>query len=176
MLAGLNLIVSRQHDKVVNESLKARLEDVLSIVPQAYRIHLVTSGTGISPDAKAKLDAFISGLGAPSPDFWKWELEDIGRLQTEFYTKSLPTVEDVLEFDLKQPPYQVRSANHDCYIFGLPGATLAAVYGKYGEQLLQQNIRVYQGDRATNEVIRKTAAGGGSGKFFSLQQWGRFLG
>lgn len=186
ILAGLNLIVSREHEKVVNESLRARIEDVLNIVPQAYRIHLVTSGTGVSPDSKAKLDAFINGLGAPSPDFWEWKLEDIGELQTAFYTKSLPTVEAALEFELKQPPYQVRSANHDCYMFSLPGPVLAEVYGKYGEQLLQQNIRVYQGDRATNQVIRKTAAGLESGNFFHYNngvvflvetaQWDQFTG
>ena len=175
LLAGLNLIVSRQHDKVVNTPLRARIDDVLAIVPQGYRIHLVTSGTGLNADAKAKLTAFINDLGAPSPDFWKWELEDIARLQTEFYTKSLPTVEDLFEVELKQPPYQVRSANHDCYMFDLPGETLATIYGKYGEQLLQQNIRVYQGDRGTNEVIRRTASGAGSGHFFHYNNGVVFL-
>jgi hypothetical protein len=175
MLAGLNLIVGREHDKVANESLRARIEDVLSIVPQAYRIHLVTSGTGMSADSKAKLNAFIAGLGAPSPDFWTWRLEDIGRLQDDFYKKSLPTVEDALEFPLTQAPYQVRSANHDCYMFDLTGAVLAGIYDKYGEQLLQQNIRVYQGDRGTNDVIRKTASGAGSGNFFHYNNGVVFL-
>jgi AIPR protein len=175
MLAGLTLVVNRQHQKVSNESLRSLVQDVLSIVPQAYRIHLVTSGTGMSADSKAKLDAFIAGLGAPSPDFWEWQLEDIGRLQTDFYAKSLPTVEEALELSLTQQPYQVRSANHDCYIFDLSGRRLAEIYDKYSEQLLQQNIRVYQGDRATNEVIRKTAAGPESGNFFHYNNGVVFL-
>lgn len=175
LLAGLNIIVARQHESVANESLRERIQDVLSIVPQAYRIHLVTSGTGMSADSEAKLNAFIAGLGAPSPDFWRWQLEDIVRLQNDFYTKSLPTVEAALEFDLKQPPYQVRAAQHECHIFHLAGHQLASIYDEFGEQLLQQNIRVYQGDRATNEVIRKTAVGPESGNFFHFNNGVVFL-
>jgi hypothetical protein len=77
--------------------------------------------------------------------------------------------------EIDQAPYQVRSANHDCYIFHTTAKVLAELYKKYGEQLLQQNIRVYQGDRATNAVIRKTAIGSDSGNFFHYNNGVTFL-
>jgi AIPR protein len=175
IISGLQLIINRQHAAVTNQSLRDLIEDVLGIVPKAYRIHMVHRGTGFPGDGATKLDAFINSLGAPSPDFWSWSAEDISVLQTEFYTKTLPTVEETIEFELTQAPYQVRSADHDCYLFSLRGAELATVYEKYGETLLQQNIRIYQGDKGTNDVIRKTATGPESGNFFHFNNGVVFL-
>ena len=163
MLAGLNLILSQ------------RVEEILQIVPTAYRIHLVTSGTGMSNDSKAKLAGFIEAMKAPSSEWFTWTLEDLRWLQDTFYQKTLPTIEDAFELLLDQSPYLVRSANHDCYMFHLAAERLAELYGKFGEQLLQQNIRVYQGDKVTNAVIRKTAVGAEAEQFFHYHNGITFL-
>lgn len=55
------------------------------------------------------------------------------------------------------------------------GSALAELYYQYGEQLLQQNIRVYQGDKGTNASIRKTCAGDESGSFFHYNNGVTFL-
>jgi hypothetical protein len=107
--------------------------------------------------------------------FFTWEVEDVKALQDTFYRKHLPTVEEPIDLEIDQAPYQVRSANHDCYIFHTTATALAELYEKHGEQLLQQNIRVYQGDRATNAVIRKTAIGSDSGNFFHYNNGVTFL-
>jgi hypothetical protein len=49
------------------------------------------------------------------------------------------------------------------------------LYGVHGEQLLQQNIRVYQGDRATNAVIRRSCTGDDSPRFFHYNNGVTFL-
>jgi hypothetical protein len=156
-LGGLRLVLSRQHQLIANPELRDRVEEIYQTVPRGYQIHVVTSGTGIPKEAEIKLSAFVSGLGGPSDDFCRWELEDLAGLQDTFYRKHLPTVEDPIIFSIDLPPYQVRAADHDSYLFHANAFVLAELYEKYGEQLLQQNIRVYQGDGATNSLIRKTA-------------------
>src|SRR4029453_12418468 len=119
----LNLILAERHKALANDALRARVEEIANVVPIGYRIHLVTSGTGLSPDSRVKLDTFIANLKAPSDDFCTWELEDIHRLQDTFYQRTLPTVEDVYEFNLTHKPHQVRSANHDCTCLTSPEKT-----------------------------------------------------
>jgi hypothetical protein len=176
LLMGLRLLIRNDLGAAgANEALRRRADEIRQLVPTGYRIHLVTSGTGMAPDVGTKLDGFIADLAMPD-DFCMWELEDLQRLQTRFYTKTLPTVEDPLVFSLDYPPYQVRAAMHDSYMFAMSGEDLASVFGKHGEALLQQNIRVSQGDRATNALIKRTAtASTESGNFLHYNNGVVFL-
>jgi hypothetical protein len=152
------------------------LEDVYKTVPTGYRLHLVTSGMGMSPESRTKLDTFVESLGGPTEDFFTWQLEDVGYLQDVFYRKKLPSISRPIIFRLeRQAPYQVRSADHDCYMFHSSGGTLAQLYSEHGEQLLQQNIRVFQGDQGTNSVIRETCTGPTSANFFHYNNGVTFL-
>jgi hypothetical protein len=172
---GLNTILARTHHTISNEELRGRIEEIYQTVPGDYRLHLVTSGSGIPKEAQVKLNNFVEMLKIPSEDFFRWNFEDIHRLQDAFYRRHLPTVEEPIDFNLDSFPYQVRSANHDSYIFHTPATTLAQLYDNHGEQLLQQNIRVYQGDNATNELIRKTATGAESANFLHYNNGLTFL-
>lgn len=174
-LMGLQIILARAHHTISNEELRGRIDEVYQAVPIGYRLHLVTSGSGLPKEAQVKLDAFVDGLKAPSEEFFRWIFEDITFLQDAFYRRHLPTVEEPISFTLDNFPYQVRSANHDSYIFHINGITLADLYIKHGEQLLQQNIRVYQGDNATNELIRKTATSNQSANFLHYNNGLTFL-
>ncbi len=184
LLAGLRLILRGKHQSIANEELKGLVDDICQIVPTGYRLHVVTSGKGM---AKEKLKAFVEELGGPSGDFFVWTLEDIDYLQDAFYQKRLPTIAEAIVFQLeRQPPYQVRSADHDCYMFHTDAATLANLYRTYGEQLLQQNIRVFQGDRSTNAKIRQTCTTAEARNFLHYNngvtflcetaQWDQFIG
>lgn len=176
VLSGLRLILSKKHKAIANEDLKGRIEEIYQTVPGGYRLHLVTSGLGYSQGAEEKLRAFVAELGGPSKTFFTWHWEDLVHLQDIFYRENLPTVEEPIRFELKhQAPYQVRSADHDCYLFHLDGEVLAQLYSEHGEQLLQQNIRVYQGDRATNANIRETATSKESDNFFHYNNGVTFL-
>lgn len=174
VLAGLNLILSRQHSEIANENLRGHVEEIYQMVPNSYRLHLVTSGGGLATESVAKLNAFVSSLQGPE-DFFSWTIEDIRWLQDRFYQKSLPTVESPIEFLLEQPPYPVRSADHDCWIFHVTGKVLANLYEKHGEQLLQQNIRVYEGDKGTNAAIKKTCTSEDSANFLHYNNGVTFL-
>src|SRR6266536_3080893 len=127
LLAGLRLILSRKYQSIANQELKGLVEDIYQIVPKGYRLHLVTSGKGMAKESTEKLNAFVHELGGPAEDFFVWALEDIEFLQDAFYQKRLPTVDKPIVFHLeRQPPYQVRSADHDCYLLHTDGVSLAA--------------------------------------------------
>ena len=175
VISGLTLIMHRRHETIANAELKGRVEEIYQIVPAGYRLHLVTSGAGVYQDARIKLDAFVGSLQG-ADDFFKWGCEDVRSLQDQLYQKTLPTVEAPIEFCLEQPPYPVRSANHDCWLFHVAGECLANLYEAHGEQLLQQNIRVYEGDRGTNASIRKTCTGEDAGNFLHFNNGVTFLG
>jgi hypothetical protein len=165
LLQGLSLIVRNAiGDAGGNTALKRQATEITKIVPSGYRIHLVHSGTNVQPDIAVKLNSFIAGLQVPE-EFCTWNHEDIHALQTRFYTKSRPTVEDQYLYLLDSPPYSVRAAGHDSYMFTMPATELASLYRKHGEALLQQNIRIGQGGKGTNANIRKTASGQESGNF-----------
>ena len=137
---------------------------------------IVTSGADIPKESAIKLDSFISRLQGPSDDLIVWILENIKYLQDTFYRKNLPVIEENIIFNIEKcVPYQVRSANHDCYIFHSSGKFIAELYDRYGEQLLQQNIRVYRGDRSTNAAIRQTCISGESANFFHFNNGITFL-
>lgn len=174
ILSGLQLILSRKHEKIANEELRGRVEEIYQTIPTGYRLHIVTSGSGLSIEATTKLDSFVSGLQG-SDGFFSWECEDIRWLQDRFYQKTLPTVESPLELSLDQPPYPVRSANHDCWMFHIASTTLAELYEHHGEQLLQQNIRVYEGDKGTNAAILRTCSGEESANFLHYNNGVTFL-
>lgn len=174
VLAGLNLILSRAHTNIANAELRGRVEEIYQTVPAGYRLHLVSSGRGVPAESIIKLKAFVAALQGPD-DFFTWADEDLTWLQDRFYQKTLPTVGTPIEFVLDQPPYPVRSADHDCYMFHVKANVLAELYEKYSEQLLQQNIRIYQGDRGTNAAIRKTCTGEDSPNFLHFNNGVTFL-
>ncbi len=89
VIGGLTLILERRHEKVANPEVKSRVEEIYLTVPNGYKLHLFTSGIGISQESKEKLDTFKDGLGGPTKDFFVWELEDLKYLQDFFlYKKS----------------------------------------------------------------------------------------
>jgi hypothetical protein len=176
MLSGLHLILARKHAEIANEDLIGRIEEIYQIVPSGYKVHAVTSGAGIPEESVKKLNSFVEGLQGPSPDFITWEAENIKSLQDKFYRRSLPAIDEQIVFLIDRGvPYQVRSADHDCYIFHSTAGNIAELYEQHGERLLQQNIRVYQGDRSTNAAIRETCTGEDSANFFHFNNGITFL-
>jgi hypothetical protein len=175
VLSGLSLILMRGHESVANSDLKGRIDELHQSVRDGYRLHLVTSGSGISSESEAKLVKFVEALRAPSQSFFEWKVEDIRGLQDIYYRKNLPTLEKPIHLDLDQTPYLVRAADHDSFIFHTTGQTLANLYNEHGEQLLQQNIRVFQGDTGTNALILQTATSDRSGSFFHFNNGVVFL-
>ena len=175
MISGLRLILLRKHDQIANFDLKARLDEVYQQLPKGYRIHFVSSGEGIPPEGKQKLDALIDELKNPSQSIIEWDEQPSTYLQERFYQQSLPAVKDPLRFKLNTPPYMLRSGVADCYMFSVPGQILAEIYDTHREGLLQRNIRVDQRDTATNRSIEGTCTGADSKNFFHFNNGITFL-
>lgn len=176
VLAGLHLILQGRHKAVANLEVRARIEEIYQTVPNGYKLHLVSSGRGIPGESVEKLKAFVDELRGPTSSYFQWADEDLRYLQDAFYTRNLPTVEQPIVFELqRQAPYQVRSADHDSYLFHSLGRVLAGLYETHGEKLLQQNIRVSQGDTATNTSIKQTCSGPESANFIHYNNGVTFL-
>jgi hypothetical protein len=175
MISGLRLILLRRHDQIANPDLKARLDEVYQQLPKGYRIHIVTSGRGIPPEAKQKLDVLVEELRNPSQSIIEWDEEPLAYLQERFYQQNLPAVKDPLRFKLTTPPYMLRSGVADSYMFSVLGETLATLYEEHREGLLQRNIRVDQRDTATNRSIEATFTGPDSMNFFHFNNGVTFL-
>jgi hypothetical protein len=175
LLTGIGLIMSGKLATAgANDNLQRQAAAITKLVPTGYRIHLVHSGTGLQPDIAVKLESFIAGLNV-ADEFCTWSHEDIQGMQTSFYTKSKPTVEDKYQYKPEFQPYIVRTSGHDSFMFTMPASELTALYEQYGEQLLQQNIRIGQGEKGTNASIRKTASGPDSGNFLHYNNGVVFL-
>lgn len=175
VLAGLKLILHRKHEQVANGKVRELVTRIYNIVPTGYRLFFVSSGQGISAESKLKLDAFTEELQAPSESFFTWEARTLRKLQDQFYQKTLPAVEDPIVLSQPKTPYSVRSAAADCYFTHTNGRILAELYGKYGESLLQRNIRVDQHDTPTNRSIEATCSGSDSANFLHYNNGVTFI-
>jgi len=159
---------------VANDDLKGRIDDIFQIVPSSYLLHLViSSNSSLGEEAEVKLNSFFSGLGGR--DYFGWQLEDLKWLWDTFYTRHLPTVGDQILFKNVMRTLPVKSSDHGSYLFSLPGKELAELYEKYQEKLLQQNIRVSEGNKPANKSIEQTCTGPDSANFFHYNNGVTFL-
>jgi hypothetical protein len=174
-ISGLRLILSRKHDEIANEDIKALVEDIYQMLPKGYRIHFISSGRGLEKESTTKLDALVAELKGPSSSIILWDQQPLASLQEMFYQQSLPAVKDPIKFDSPRQPYTVRSGVADCYLFHVTGQILADLYDKHGEGLLQRNIRVDQGETATNKAIEAACIGNDSPNFLHFNNGVTFL-
>jgi hypothetical protein len=174
-ISGLRLILNRKHDEIANAELKARVEEIYQMLPKGYRIHFISSGRGLEKESQTKLDALVAELKGPSSSIISWDEQPLANLQEMFYQQSLPAVKDPLKFVSPRQPYTVRSGVADCYLLHVTGQVLADLYDKHGEGLLQRNIRVDQGETATNKAIEATCIGGDSANFLHFNNGVTFL-
>jgi hypothetical protein len=174
-ISGLRLILNRKHDGIASAELKARVEEIYQMLPKGYRVHFISSGRGLEKESKTKLDALVAELKGPSSSIISWDEQPLGSLQEMFYQQNLPAVKDPLKFSSPRQPYTVRSGVADCYLFHVNGQVLADLYDKHGEGLLQRNIRVDQGETATNKAIEATCTGDDSLNFLHFNNGVTFL-
>jgi hypothetical protein len=174
-ISGLRLILNRKHEGIANQELKARVEEIYQMLPKGYRVHFISSGRGLEKESKTKLDALVAELNGPSSSIIAWDEQPLGSLQEMFYQQNLPAVKDPLKFSSPRQPYTVRSGVADCYLFHVTGKILAELYDTHGEGLLQRNIRVDQGETATNRAIEAACIGDDSLNFLHFNNGVTFL-
>ena len=158
MLTGLQLILAREHQKIANPELQSRLQEIYGFTPSGYRIIVcVSSITDLPSDATTKLSAFCKEKSGPAKDLFSWDFSNLIDIHNKFYNANLPTLNATLEIPLARQPYMTKIGDHETYLFDLSGTFLADLYSKHGEAILQQNVRMFEGDRGTNMAIAATA-------------------
>ena len=159
LLAGLEMILSRKHENLANPELLARLEDIYGFTPSGYRIIVALSSLAALPDeAKNKLEGFCEKNSGAAKDLFRWEFQNLNDIHNKFYSVNLPTLDATLELPLARPPYMTKIGDHETYLFDLSGKYLANLYDEHGETILQQNVRMFEGDKGTNLAIAETAS------------------
>lgn len=159
MISGLELILKRKHEAIANPELLARLDEIYAFTPSGYRIVVVASSMGNFPvEASQKLDNFCEKNSGAAKDLFRWEFHNLADIHNRFYSKNLPTLDATLTLDLARVPYMTKIGDHETYIFDLQGQYLAELYDRHGEGILQQNVRMFEGDRGTNLAIAETAS------------------
>lgn len=167
MISGLELILSRKHESIANQELLSRLEEIYAFTPAGYKIVVAVSSLAeIPPDAKEKLDAFCQRNSGVAKDLFRWEFRNLDNIHNRFYNAHLPTLEATLDISLNRQPYMTKVGDHETYIFDLNGEYLAQLYDEHGESILQQNVRMFEGDKGTNLAIAKTASSADESKDF----------
>ena len=160
---------------MANEELKARIDEIYQTVATGYRLHFVSSGAGLEEESRRKLGAFTQELQGPSDSYFQWIMEDLRFLQDMYSPlRTYLLSRNRISFSLTRPPYMIRSADHDCYFLHASGREPAA-YAHHGEQLLPRDLRVDQGDTATNRSIRSTCTGDDSANFLHYNNGVAFL-
>lgn len=159
LLSGLGLILSRNHKEIANKELVSRLEEIYSFTPTGYKIVIASSSVaGLPSDAKVKLSSFCENNSGAAKDLFKWEFSNLNDIHNRFYSSHLPTLNATVDFELSRNPYMTRIGDHETYIFDMSGKSLAQLYDIHGEGILQQNVRLFEGDRGTNLAIAQTAS------------------
>ena len=167
MISGLELILSREHENIANPELISRLDDIYSFTPAGYKIVVVASSLADIPnDSRTKLDSFCNKYSGVAKNLFRWEYNNLETIHNRFYNANLPTLDATLDLALSRLPYMTKVGDHETYIFDLSGEYLAKLYDEHGESILQQNVRMFEGDRGTNLAIAKTASSPGEAKDF----------
>lgn len=167
MISGLELILGRKHVGVANPELVARLEEIYSFTPTGYRIVIaISSLSDVPKEVATKLSNFCEKHSGAAKDMFRWDFYNLTDIHNRFYSVNLPTLDATLDLTLPRAPYMTKIGDHETYIFDLRGDYLAKLYDDHGEGILQQNVRMFEGDRGTNLAIAATASSDTEAKDF----------
>jgi hypothetical protein len=174
-ISGFQVILHRQHQTIANPKLIKRIEAVYQQVPKAYQLHFISSGEGVTPESRVKLNSFKSELNGPNSSVFEWDDQPLSSIQQQFYRDSLPAISQPINLPYAQHPYMVRTGSAGSFWFHLSGQFLAELYEDHREGLLQRNIRTDQGDTPTNKAIEGTCVGRDSDNFLHYNNGVTFL-
>lgn len=167
VLSGLELILQRKHQKISNKALKGRIDEIHQRIRREYKVVFVSTGTGLPSEGAAKLEALCERWSTAGARILSYECIHVTRLQELYYNKTLPTLDKKIEMPAPpaNDPYAVKIGNHKTFVIHLGGRILAKLYEDYGEGLLQQNIRTFEGETETNQAILRSCTTGEGGNF-----------
>jgi hypothetical protein len=166
LISGITLILEKQHGKIANRKINERVLEIRKRPRRFYNIIFISTGEGLPPDGIAKLNALVERWEIKGTSPLKYQCFDISAIQEMYYTKTLPTLDKEVVIKANQQPYAIKIGHHRCFLFHMNGKDVAGLYKQHGEQILQQNIRPFEGINETNKAIFRTATAEHGDDFF----------
>jgi len=138
---------------------------IKSTIRTSYKIVIITSGIGLTSQQRRLIDNSLDQWNSNRNAF---SYEDINllKLSSLLYERNFPTIDSTIRLKLDTPPYQTKIGIHKSLVCDINATTISNEYHKFGEKLLQQNIRNSEGDSLANKAIYKTATSTESQDFY----------
>ncbi len=149
-------------DPTVRPAFRARAaefrEALTSYFPNV-EVYLVCTCQRPAADGQAEIDMFLREANTPAEPVFSVFVADINELiarQRRALQETTPN-EIILEFS-KPNPYEHSTAEMRALIGSVSGRTIADLFDKHGNAILEANIRNYLGNVAINRLIERTAS------------------
>lgn len=144
------------HQKLEESSDAFSLAQTISDVRQSLRTVRIFLLTNRVAPADIVEDQSIGGIRIVHQ---VWDIERLFQASGAGSTRTPVTVDFAGEFGGALPclPAPLKEGAYDAYLLLIPGPVLAEAYGRWGQRLLERNVRSFlQARGAVNQGIRKT--------------------
>jgi len=139
-----------------SKELSDQFKRIKSTIRTSYKIVLITSGAGLASRQRQLIQNSIDQWNT-SRNAFSYEEINLSSLSNLIYTKNLPTINSKIKLRLDTPPYQTQIGTHKSLVCDITATAISDEYGRFGEKLLQQNIRNAEKDSLANQAIYRTA-------------------
>ena len=163
LLTTIDIFLAAKRRK---SGLESVFEEIRSAIRTQYKLIFVTSGRGLASKQLQRVEAKLRQWNGPNRNAFTHEVLTLDSLLDRVYQESIPTIKSTIEWRLDTPPYQTKINDHKSLVCHIDGVSLATAYNKYGEKLLQQNIRNGEGGTPSNRDIYNTAVSNESENFY----------
>ncbi len=149
-------------DPTVRPAFRARAaefrEALTSYFPNV-EIYLSCTCQGPAADGQAEIDMFLREANTPTEPVFSVSVADINELIARHRRALQETTpnEIILEFS-KPNPYEHGTGEMRALIGSVSGRTIAELFDKHGNAILEANVRNYLGNVAINRQIERTAS------------------
>jgi hypothetical protein len=122
-------------------------------------IYIVCTCQGPADDGKAEIEMFLHEANTPSEPVFSVSVADIGELIARSRRALQETTpnEIILEFS-KPNPYEHGTGDTRALVGSVSGRTIAELFDKHGNAILEANVRNYLGNVEINQEIERTAS------------------
>jgi len=137
----------------------AEFREALTSYFPNVEIYLACTCQGPAADGQAEIDMFLREANTPTEPVFSVFVADINELIARHRRALQETTpnEIILEFS-KPNPYEHSTGEMRALIGSVSGRTIADLFDKHGNAILEANVRNYLGNVAINRQIERTAS------------------
>lgn len=149
-------------NRTVRPAFRARAEafrEALTSYFPSVEIYLACTCQGPADDGRAEIDMFLHEANTPAEPVFSVFVADIGELIARSRRALQQTTpnEIVLEFS-KPNPYEHGTGETRALVGSVSARTIAELFDKHGNAILEANVRNYLGNVSINQQIERTAS------------------